>query len=213
MSCPACGHEIDTTDLFCRRCGEALTADVPRSKPPPRLADRRAWADPGPPPREPPSLLLGHVAPEGGFWLLFGAIFAGVGTTIGGVFTAVGLSQDDLVFAGVGLGALLLFGGIGFASLAAGIRHVQRARRIWRDGDVKEARVVEVVRDRSVRVNGRSPLVVHYEYEVLGQRLRGKGQTWNDGWRQLPEDARVAVVVDRQDAALSVLHLPPDERN
>lgn len=142
--------------------------------------------------------------PMAGFWLLFGGIFAFVGTVIGVTFTAVGALQGPPVFVFVGPGALLVFGGIGYGALWHGIRSVRRLRALWRDGTVCEAEVQQVRRDGSIRVNRRSPLLVHYRYQYLGQSNQGSTHSWNEALRELSAGARIAVLVDPGDPSRSL---------
>ncbi len=153
-------------------------------------------------PRTPPSLLMGD--PMAAFWLLFGGIFAFVGTVIGVTFTAVGFVQGPSAFTMVGPILLLVFGGIGYGSLFHAVRSVRRLRALWRTGALCEAEVMQAARDSSIRVNRRSPLLVHYHYQHLGQSGEGRTHSWNEALRQLPAGARIAVLVDPADPAKSL---------
>lgn len=142
------------------------------------------------------------------FLIPFGLIFATVGTIVGGAFIGVGFwGPGDLIFGLVGIGALTIFGGAGFATVGYALRKLWRARRLVRWGAAVEGVVESAAWNTSVTVNGRNPLVLRYRYAVDGRDFTAQEQRFDDN---LPADltgARVTVVVDPKDAARTRLWL------
>ena len=206
MQCPRCDTELDAADGFCRRCG-APQGSVQPPRPSPTSIDRRAWMDPGPTPRKPPSLLMTDHSPMITFGLLFGGIFGFVGTVIGVVFTAVGISGEQ-TFLLVGPLVWLVFGGIGYTSVGLAVRQVLRLRRLWQDGQLCEGAITEVARDRSIRVNGRSPLRVQYTWKDMAGSGEGTAHSWNPTLADLSPGAKIAVLIGQDDRTRTLAVLP-----
>ncbi len=203
MFCPSCGAPASPANQrFCLGCGGDLHAP---STPP---TDLTVLLEPTP--RRPPSLLmLQHLPPKASFLLLFGTIFGSVGTLLGAVFAVVGFASELKLFVWVGLGALLLFGATGWGCVAVGIRQLLATRRVWRDGATARGEILESGWDRSVRVNGRSPVRLRYQYKDLHGTYQGQGRTWYLGALNLPRGSSVTLIVDPQDPTRSLLVLPP----
>jgi hypothetical protein len=207
MQCPQCQTDLDLGDVFCRRCGAPQSAATFRPSAPP--IDRRAWRDPGPAPRTPPSLLMSDRDAMITFGLLFGGIFGFVGTVIGVSFTVVGLTGDP-TFAIVGPLVWLVFGGIGYTVMGFAIRKVLRLRRLWQQGQVCEGSITQITRDRSIRVNGRSPLQVSYTWKDLMSNGEGSSHSWNMSLVELTPGARIAVLVSSELPGQSLPVLPEE---
>ena len=167
------------------------------------------WADPPPAPRQPPSLTMAGADPGTSFNLLFGSIFGGVGVILGVVFTAVAIGTGDWIFGLVGPLIGLIFGGIGCTFLVLGIKRIKRLRAVYRDGEVATGRVQEVRRDWTIRVNGRSPLLIAYLFEAQGKRLQGTGHSWNEWHMDTARDTPIAVLYDRDDPTRNMPYLAP----
>lgn len=208
--CPACGAD----PLLRGKFGPVAAAPAPvqagtfgRGPHVHGHAPASLWVDPPPAPRRAPSLLMGDVAPNAGFWLLFGGIFGGVGTVLGLVFTVVGAASGEWVFLTVGVVAGLLFGGFGWIAFGFGIREIRRTRRLWCDGGVARGTVVEAGVDRSLKVNGKSPAQIRYTYRVGGVEHTGQGQSWDPKLAQTQPGAVVAVLYDPDEPGRSVPYL------
>ena len=114
------------------------------------------------------------------FNVSFGFTFGGIGVLMGSVLAVAALlggAPGEMGFVGAGVG--LLFGGIGWALFASGLRRWRKARRVWRDGRATVGRLLECRRDRSVKVNGRSPYLVRYSYGVAGATYEGEIGSWS----------------------------------
>ena len=165
------------------------------------------WADPPAPPRQPPSLTMRSADPRATFQLLFGSIFGGVGGTLGIVFTGVGIGTGELVFGTLGPLFGLIFGGIGGTFFVLGVKRVRRMRAVYRDGAVATGRVRKISRDWSIKVNGRSPLLISYLFEVGDRRLQGASHSWDEWLIDTPQDAPVTVLYNPEDPSQNLLYL------
>jgi hypothetical protein len=145
--------------------------------------------------------------PGASFNLLFGAIFGGVGGTLGIVFTGVAIGTGQWVFGLVGPLIGLIFGGIGGTFFYLGVKRVKRKRAVYRDGLVAAGRLREVSRDWSIKVNGRSPLQLTFLFEVDGKRYQGTGHSWDEWLVDARQDTPVAVLYDRDEPANNLLYL------
>lgn len=143
------------------------------------------------------------------FNLAFGATFGGVGVLIGGTITAFSLLSEAPEGMGfVGAGVALLFGGIGGVLFASGVTRWRRARRVWRHGRATVGRLLECGRDRSVRVNGRSPFLVRYSYEVGGATYEGEAGSWSAILASAQPGQALTVLYDETKPEDSLLRIP-----
>ena len=175
VTCPWCG----TTHLIfqpnCINCGGPLLSTNEKSSgsvaeeelPAPPLAprpisDRYAWR---------------LVARDGG------AIAAFVFVILGIVFSLVG--------AGLTLGIITAFLGIPFVMLGilfliAGVwvflwryQNAQKIVRVLRDGQAGRGQIIASEQNYHVRINGRYPWVIRYQFQAEGQDYEGKVSTLN----------------------------------
>ena len=203
MHCPACGAPATLADqLFCLGCGkdlrEARAAAARFSRP----LDLTTVM--GPTPREAPSFGKLLSDPSLLVWLLLGAIFSLVATMVGVVFSAIGAATDDPVFLAIGLGVLVVFGGVGAASLRHAVKKIRQVRRIWRHGEPQRGELVEASIDRSTRVNGRSPVRVTYRYRTFRGEFSGAASCWNYELVRAPAGSFLTLLVDQEDPSQSV---------
>lgn len=133
-----------------------------------------------------------------------GVVFIMVGglfTFVASIFIVVGLvivASGDLGGWFMVLFPMLHFTiGVGLLVYAFRSRHMRRHLAV--NGVPAVATVEEVELDRSVKVNGRSPHKMEYEFEVLGTTYRGKRSTMNRAvTAHIPDDA-IWVVYDPED--------------
>lgn len=113
----------------------------------------------------------------GSGWGGAAAIFA----FIGGIFFFVGLLLTALVvtaFVGIpfiGMGAI--FGAGGSIVLKTQYDKARKTVEVLKHGHDTEGLVTEVEQNFMVRINGRNPFNIGYEYTVGGQRFTGSAQT------------------------------------
>jgi hypothetical protein len=172
ITCKWCGVSYQAFQPTCDKCGGSLP--LPAESPPARPV--ALPAEPPPPPR--------RVSGQAAWRILFvdgWAIAALVLVLLGAIFGTVGAALTlSIVAAFVGLP----FAGLGVVLLGAGVPilvwRYQAARRtvaILAQGEAQLGEIVDVSQDYRVRVNGRHPWTVTYEYEVQGNLYSGKVTT------------------------------------
>jgi hypothetical protein len=167
ITCPWCGQRNPADALECRKCGGPLP--VP-------------GIDPGPePPLPPRTLPKGYKSRM--YWKnspmnTIGLIFAIIGVSIGCLFPVIGLVSGLLLFACIGGGMGLLFGGIGGAMLYSGVKTARGKLRPYEFGIAAPGEITDIYHDTTVEVNGRNPWAVQYIFEANGEAYEGKTVTW-----------------------------------
>jgi hypothetical protein len=188
--CPWCGTNYLTFQPNCKNCGgplqlvdESINASVPvENLPVPPLA-----------PRLISDTYVWRLLFSDGWWIVV-LVF----TLLGFVFSLVGAVLTlSMIAAFVGIPFLL--GGIGF--LVAGgwvfVWRYQKAQEVvsvLRIGESTPGKIVEIHADYSVRVNGRSPWVIQYQFQVNGQDYEGTVTTFNPLGQQLQVGKAVYVL-------------------
>lgn len=172
LRCPWCGtsnHEIRTN---CPNCGGPLPEREPeREDPLPSMATK-----PPPPPRAISKDYARKLVLNSG-WGVAGGIFALVGV----IFFFVGvLLTVPVVTAFVGIpfaGMGAIFGAAGFILLKNQFDKASQTVGILQQGQDTEGLVTGIEENLMVRINGRHPFTIRYEYTVGGRHLAGEVQT------------------------------------
>jgi hypothetical protein len=117
--------------------------------------------------------------PEG---FAFRQRFSGnIATIIGAAFTAVGSIMGLAMIAAPGwalmLPACILIGGI--SALVHGLQTASRTLDAFRHGKAVQGHVSAVAQDLSTKVNGQSPWIITYTFELEGHAYEGKAQTFD----------------------------------
>lgn len=166
------------------------------------------WVDPPPAPRRATLLSVRHLEASAFFYLVFGAVFAGIGGTMGLVLLLIGLFAGPPMLLLIGGIFLLVFGGIGGGVGTFGGRRLRRLIHIMRQGEVVAGRIERVDIDRSLRQNGRSPVIVHYSFTWRGATVDGSTTCWKMSLLRAPPGAPVAVLVDPGEPQRNLAWLP-----
>jgi hypothetical protein len=195
--CPWCGTNYLSFQPNCDKCGGPLQlADEEIVSPdsdeflqtpplPPRpISDRYVWR-----------LLFNE-----GWWIatlvlgILGFVFflVGAGLTLGVITDFVGIP-----FLILGIGFLIAGGWVGVWRYQI----AQKVVNVLRVGEATRGQIAETQQDYSVTVNGRSPWVIRFQFQVNGQTVEGKVSTFNP----LGEYLQVGK-------AVSVLYLPADPK-
>ncbi len=135
---------------------------------------------------------------------MFGAITAGVGALLmfffGALFSAI--REGGALFP-VGLCAsFALAGAIVFL---LGVRSRARALALFRTGSEAPARVTAVGLDYMVRLNGRHPYRIDYEFDVEGAPRKGLVRLWVDDPPRVSVGDDVSIVYDEQEPSHNLL--------
>ena len=177
VTCPWCGTSYATFESNCERCGGTmppLAEDIA-----PGLEAGLAGAavpTPPPPPRPVSGGYVWRLLTADG-WAIACLVFG----LVGAIFTLVGVPLALAVitaFVGIpfaGLGLLFLGG-----AAVVGVwryREARQAVEVLRTGEAVEGRIVEVAENMAVRINGRNPWAIRYEFSVGGRPYEGRVST------------------------------------
>jgi len=173
--CPWCGTNYVVFQSNCKNCGGIIEAPhdpiavpdtfdaLPVPPPAPRqISDRYIWR---------------LLASDG--WAIAAFVFCLLGLIFG--FVALGLLLPVVTAL---IGVIFLFIALPFLGAGVGVliwRHqaAQKLVGVLRDGLSAEGRITALEENYSVRINGRHPWVIGYEYGVNGQSHTGRVSTLN----------------------------------
>lgn len=155
---------------------------------------------PPPAPREVPP---GTSGVAGGFvFIAVGGIF----TAVASIFIIVGLgvvlSGDSGGWFFVGFPMIHLTVGLGLLGYA--LRGRAERRRIVHEGHVALGRIERTGRNRRVKINGRNPYKMDYEFEVNGATYRGSHSTMDEAIKAHRLHDRIWVLYDPDDPSKNV---------
>lgn len=149
-----------------------------------------------------------HLDASSFFYVVFGLIFGGIGGGLGFSLFVIGIAVGPLMISLIGGVFLLIFGGIGGGVGWLGWSRLQRVVEVFRRGEVVAGRIERVDLDRSVRQQGRSPVVLHYSFVWRGETIDGSTTSWKTSLLRAPTGAPVAVLVDPADPGRNIAWLP-----
>jgi hypothetical protein len=191
--CPWCGTGYLAFRSNCQNCGGPLLAGgqdgtstlpgdelpIPPAAPRP-ISNRYLWR---------------LLSTDG--WSIAGCVFGVLGLVFGAVGAGLSVGAHAAATALVGIPFLAL--GLAFL-IAAGIslgwryQEMKKVVGVLREGSPTRGRVTGVSENYSVRVNGRHPWVIGYEYQVDGTTYPGKVSTLNPPGQELQEGLPVTVL-------------------
>jgi hypothetical protein len=127
-------------------------------------------------------------------WAIAAVIFG----LIGVIFSLVGASLTIIIItAFVGIPFLLLgliFLGCGGWILNWKYKEMQKVVNVLRVGEGVRGKIVETQQNYSVRINGRYPWVIQYQFQVNGQNYEGKVTTLNPVGENLQAGKTVCIL-------------------
>jgi hypothetical protein len=191
--CPWCGTNYSAFQPNCRNCGGPMP--TPPSRPVADADDEIEMSVPAPPP--PPRPIADNYV-----WKLMGtdgwSIACGVFTFIGVIFSFIGLALTlAIITAFVGLPFLLfglIFLGVGVYGLRTRYAEKRRIVEVLRHGQAAPGLIVGTEINANVRVNGRHPWDIVYQFQVDGRNFEGRTTTLNRPGPQL-QPGRAACVL------------------
>jgi len=171
-TCPWCGTNYPAFQTNCDNCGGALP--LPGMSPSTQLEEQLQI--PPPAPRQMPRNFIWRLLFTDG-WTIMALVF----TVIGAVFAVSGVALTisivallvGLPFAGIG--ALFLI--IGVPILVWRYQEAQDTMEVLRFGYPVIGQITSVHQNYNIRVNGRYPWSIVYQFELLGQAHDGKVTT------------------------------------
>ncbi len=205
-ACPWCGTQYLTFQPNCQNCG----APLPAVKVEEIASSLSSGQFPMPPAAPRP------ISDRYGWRLLFAdgwAIVALVFCLLGFIFSIVGLALTlGRITAFVGIPFLLL--GLAFLVSSGGLLgwRYQKARqvvRVLREGDSTLGQISAVQQNYSVRVNGRYPWIIGYDFQVNGQTYAGMVTTLNQPGTQLQVGKAVWILYLATNPQLSSIYPHP----
>ena len=209
ITCPWCGTSYAVFQSNCKNCGGQLT-------PPPSIdnvlaATAAAEEQVVMPPPAPRSISNNYV------WrLMFSdgwAVAAMVFTLLGSIFTCVGFFLTiGIITAFVGLP----FAALGLALLGGGVaviywRYQEAAKvvNVLRVGEATRGEITSVEVNYSVRINGRHPWTITYQFQFNGQNYDGKVTTLNPPSPQMQRGRMACVLYAPQAPTQNTLYPHP----
>jgi hypothetical protein len=190
VTCPWCGTSYAVFRSNCANCGGPLIA-------PPAVAEKgeeELLPAPPLPPRAIADRFLWRLLIVDG-WVIASFVFFLLGVT----FVPTGFSMVVVVvtaFLGIPFLVLgLAFLGLGIGLFVRQLRRAQMTLRVLREGDAVKGEIVDVVENYSVRINGRHPWDIEYEFETGGRVHRGRVRTLRPPGRRLMPGSPAFVLV------------------
>lgn len=188
--CPWCGTNYLTFQSNCKNCGgplqavegtiglSASTENIPVPPPAPRLISK--------------SYTWRLLSTDG--WSIVAFVFGLLGT----IFSLMGMGLTlGIITAFVGIPFLLIgfaFLGIGGAVLSRRYKETQKVVDVLRVGEATSGQIIDVQENYSVRINGRYPWVIRYQFQVNGQNFEGKVSTLNPVREKLQAGNAVCIL-------------------
>ncbi len=189
ITCPYCGTSYSAFQPNCSNCGAPLQAvgevipgasedNIPIPPSPPRpISDRYAYR---------------LLSTEG--WSVSALVF----TILGIIFTLLGAALTLAIvtaFVGIPFLALgLVFLGGGAAVLFWRYQEARKLVNVLRMGEATRGQVMDVHENYNVRVNGRNPWVIKYQFQANGQNYEGKVTTLNQPGPELQTGKPVCIL-------------------
>jgi hypothetical protein len=174
--------------------------------PPPPGTD--AGEPPPPIPRAVPKPFERKIRYSGNVSFIAGAILLVVGVLQGTLFAMIGATTGMSAFVWVGPGILIFMGLLGAVFLVHGRGKAEGILKAFREGRAVVGRIVDVHRDTSIQVNGRSPWAIVYSFTADGREIEGKAQSWDIGAQGRSAGRPVHVLYVPGDAEHSTLWPP-----
>jgi hypothetical protein len=222
ITCPWCGTNYTEFIPNCKNCGGSLPLPPEKLPPAPAVGlpellqsilsqPDLAPLRPPMPPRQVPRNYTGRLLGEDA-WFIVALVFS----ILGVVFAPLGIGlMLPLVtaFVGIpflGMGVLFLGGGIGV--LIWRIQTVQRRVAVLKDGETALGEINDVHMNSQVQINGRSPWVFQYTFEVNGQSYNGKLSTLSYPDMRLQAGRPAYILYQKDDPSINLLYPPPYEK-
>ncbi|MDR3573692.1 MAG: DUF3592 domain-containing protein [Anaerolineaceae bacterium] len=195
ITCPWCGTNYAVFQPNCQNCGGPLPVQSEETSP--AVPDESLPIPPAAP-RQISNRYVWRLFSADGAWIaalvlaLVGIIFGivGLGLTIAIITALIGIPFLLLGLVLLVAGGLLFFGRY---------QKAQKVVSVLRDGAASEGQITELRQNYSVQINGRSPWIIAYAYQVNGQSFAGKVTTLNDPGQRL-----------QVGKAVRILYLPSD---
>lgn len=189
ITCPWCGTHYTAFQSNCRNCGGPLSPALEPSA----LQRDDEFVSPPPAPRSISDSYVWRLMFADGW-----AITAGVFALLGAIFSMVGMGLTlGIITAFVGipfLGLGLLFLGLGAVILNRRYQEAQKIVMVLRQGEATRGQIEHTEENLSVRINGRHPWTIRYNFQLNGRSYRGQVTTLNYPGPQLQPGKAACVL-------------------
>jgi len=208
ITCPWCGTNYEGFQSNCDNCGGSLPLPIESTPAREEPAAQKIPLAPPLPPRQIPRKVIRRMLFTDG-----GVITGGIFLLIGAIFSFVGIT---LVLAIITLPVGLPFVGLGFIFLIVGgtlffwrYKNAQQVDSILREGHAALGKITNVRQNYHVRVNGRYPWLIEYNFKVHGQNYQGKLSTLSQPNLSQQPGKAVYVLYQQDDPEKSTLYPSP----
>lgn len=209
ITCPWCGTNYVTFQSNCQNCGGPLPAPVEDQSPGLEAGfPGSSLQTPPPAPRPIGSRYAWRLMASDG-WAIAALVFG----LLGAVFSVVGVALTlGVVTAFLGIpfaafGILFLVGGA--AAAAWRYQEAQKSVEVLRSGEAVEGIITQVEINPHVRINGRNPWLIRYQFRANGQAYEGSVSTLNSPGPALQAGQRAYVLYLAQAPERNVLYPHP----
>lgn len=202
ITCPWCGTSYAVFQSNCSQCGGPIA--------PPEVIESAGDSPIAPPAAPRPisdSYALKLISSDG--WAIVGLVFLLMGI----IFAPLGLIMTlGVITAFVGVPFFLL--GLIFLIASASViiwryRLSRQQVQVLKWGEAAVGEVINLQEDYSVRINGRCPWSIDYQYGVNGQTYQGRVTTLSQPGSRLQQGRQVYVLYMGENPTLSSLYPHP----
>lgn len=206
ITCPWCGTNYVSFQSNCTNCGGPIPASQAETFPSAGASDH--FTAPPPAPRPISNKYVWRLLSSDG-WAIVGFVFG----LLGVIFTFVGAGLTlGIITAFVGIPFLILgivFLGLAIGGLAWRYGKAQKIVDVLRMGEATSGQVQEVQENYSVRVNGRHPWMIRYQFQVNGQDYEGNVSTLNPVGQDIQTGKTVCVLYLNEDPRWNSIYPHP----
>ncbi|MEM7181527.1 MAG: DUF3592 domain-containing protein [Spirochaetota bacterium] len=154
--------------------------------------------------------------PNGFFWkklvtrplFLVGAIFSFIGTLFCVLYPGIGLTTGMLLFSIIGGGIGFIFAVLGYTFLYISIRNLKKILKAYREGKPTTGKVIQAYFNYHVRINGRHPYVILYQYSVGGRMHTAKVSGFPEALAHLQMGQELDVLYLTENPSISTVYPP-----
>lgn len=197
VSCSWCDTRYTTFKSNCSNCGGPISA------PPGQDAGMLPPASP----RELPAGYMRRQAFRNPLFLV-GLIFSCIGIPFLFIFPIIGIFSGLWLFLLIGGSLGGIFTVLGLTMARFGWKGMQEKWQAYQFGEAVIGKVVEVYRDTSVKVNGRSPWAIVYEFTVNDRIYEGSEQSFQYSARQRKPGQPLHILYMRDNTEHNTVYPP-----
>ena len=193
--CIWCGAISSSREKKCSNCGAPVVAS----------SQHVNSLDVPPVPRSLPKWFFMKMALSEVLFIV-GAIFSFVGTLFGILFPILGFLNNIFLFILIGGIIGLIFCGLGYTFLFFSTRNILKKITTYRLGRSCIGRIIDIYTDRSLQVNGRSPIAIVFEYEVNQEMYEGTIKGFHRSLYKYQVNNSLTVLYQLKEPSVSIIY-------